>query len=169
MTTIAYREGVVAADSRETWEGEAAGTTVARCAKLFRKKVGRRDVVLATAGATYSGMLFVDWYGSGKEPPSALLDLDSEEDFDVLILDRGKVSLTNHLCRPIEVLDSFTAIGSGRKAALAAMHCGRSAREAVRIACLIDPYSAPPIVTMRAPGFERAPAKARAAKGTASR
>lgn len=151
MTTIAYKAGIIAADSRETCEDESAGVTTNRCEKLFRKRVGKRDVVIATAGDSYSGMLFVDWYGTGKDAPASLLALDSDQDFDVLILDRGKVLVANHLCRSIEVIDPFCAIGSGRKAALAAMHCGRSAREAVRIACLLDPYSAPPIVTMSVP------------------
>ena len=150
MTTIAYKAGIIAADSRETYCTDAGGSTVSRCEKLFRKKVGRREVIIGTAGGTYAGMLFVDWYGSGKDRPAVLTDLDLEEDFDVLILEHGKVFTCNHLCRPVEVLDPFCAIGSGRKAALAAMHCGRSAREAVRIACLLDPYSAPPIVTMTA-------------------
>lgn len=149
MTTIAYRSGIVAADSRETTDGDASGCSYATCEKLFRKKVGRREVVIATAGSTYSSMLFVDWYGSGLAAPAALLALDVDEDFDVLIFERGNVYTANHLCRPVRVLDKFTALGSGRKAALAAMHCGKSAREAVRIAALIDPYTGGPIVTMR--------------------
>lgn len=160
MTTIAYKGGIIAADSRETYTTEAGGATVNRCEKLFRKKVNRRDVIIGTAGGSYAGMIFVDWYGSGKSPPEVLLDLDLEEDFDVLILDHGKVFVCNHLCRPVEIIDPFCAVGSGRKAALAAMHCGRSAREAVRIACLIDPYSALPITTMSAPQVQkRSPAK----------
>lgn len=161
MTTIGYRDGIVAADSRETQETESGGATIHICEKLFRKRVGKRQVVIATAGGSHAGMVFVDWYGSGKAVPDVLRELDLAEDFDALILDRGKVLTCNHLCRPIEVLDKFTAIGSGRKAALAAMHCGRSAREAVRIACMIDPYSAPPIVTMRAPWARMGNAKPR--------
>jgi len=150
MTSIAYRDGVFAADSRETWESEAGGTVIRTCQKLFRKRIGKRDVVIATAGGTYAGMIFVDWYGSSKPVPEILADLDTEEDFAVLVHDRGKLFHANHLCRLVEVQDPFTAVGSGYKAALAAMHCGRSAREAVRIACLLDPYSSLPIATMRA-------------------
>lgn len=152
MTTIAYKAGIVAADTRETYTTEAGGSTIHRCEKLFRKRVGRRDVIIATAGGTYAGMLFVDWYGTGKPTPDILADLDLEEDFDVLIFDRGKIYGCNHLCRPVEVIDPFTAIGSGRKAALGAMHAGKNAYEAVRIACLLDPYSALPIKTMLVPG-----------------
>jgi ATP-dependent protease HslVU (ClpYQ) peptidase subunit len=34
--------------------------------------------------------------------------------------------------------DKKTATGSGRDYALAAMHCGKTAREAVEIACLFE-------------------------------
>lgn len=151
MTTIAHRSGIIAADSRETWESDVGGATVSNCEKLFRKRVGRRDVIIATAGGSYSGMVFLDWFGSGKPEPSVLSTLDLEEDFTALVLDRGKVYTANHLCRLVEDINPFVAIGSGRKAALAAMYCGRGAREAVAVACKIDPYSAPPIVTMRVP------------------
>ena len=40
VTTIAYRSGIVAADSRETWSSDEGGTSVALCEKLFRKRVG---------------------------------------------------------------------------------------------------------------------------------
>lgn len=148
MTTIAHRSGIIAADSRETW---GDGDSTSNCEKLFRKRVGRRDVIIATAGGSYSGMVFLDWFGSGKPEPSVLSTLDLEEDFTALVLDRGKVYTANHLCRLVEDINPFVAIGSGRKAALAAMYCGRGAREAVAVACKIDPYSAPPIVTMRVP------------------
>lgn len=161
MTTIAYRAGIIAADSRETWSSEAGGSSVANCEKLFRKRVGRngtkRDVVIGTAGHSYLGMVFVDWFDgtNGRLPPEILRDAHLDEDFDVMVLDRGKIYTANHLCRLIEVIDPFIAIGSGRKAALAAMHCGRGAREAVAIACRIDPYSAPPIKTMAMPGYRK--------------
>lgn len=155
MTTIAYRSGVIAADSRETWESEAGGTTYSECEKLFRRRIGKRDVVFGTAGGSYLGLVFIDWFGKmDKEPPSILRDAHLEEDFDVLILDRGKVYTVNHLCRPVEVVSPFTAVGSGRKAALALMHAGCGAKRAVEIACKVDPFSAPPIYTMAMPEYQ---------------
>lgn len=145
MTTIAYRNGIVAADSAETGED---GVQVG-CEKLFRKKVGRRNVVIATAGGTYSGMVFVDWYGSGKEVPVSLSELDLAEDFEVFVFDHGKVFTANHLCRLVEVIDPYAAIGSGRCHALTAMDCGKNAREAVRLASLRDCYTRPPFNYMQ--------------------
>lgn len=48
---------------------------------------------------------------------------------------------------PIPVPDPFTAIGTGSGAALAAMHCGRSPKEAVKIASKVDPFTGGRIVT----------------------
>lgn len=154
MTTIAFKDKVFAADSRETWYSEAGGSTVGSCEKLFRvrPKGTRREVVIGTAGGSYLGMVFVDWFektGGDGEPPVILRDAHLDEDFDVLVWDRGALYTANHLCRLIKVIEPFTAVGSGRKAALAAMHCGRNAYQAVQVACKIDPYTAPPIRIMR--------------------
>ena len=155
MTTLAYRAGIIAADSFETYSGEAGGTSLGLCEKLFRKRVGRRDVVIGTAGGSYLGMVFVDWYGTDAKPPAVLVDAHLDEDFDVLILDRGKVFTANHLCRPVEVIEPFIAIGSGRKVALGALECGASARRAVEIAARRDPYTGGPIKTMAMPGYRK--------------
>lgn len=143
MTTIAARGGSIAADSRETWSNDEGASSVHACKKLFRKRVGKgrraHDVILATAGESSPGMIFVDWYGSGLAPPTQLLAFES--DFTILILKPKGMYVADAYCREVPVLDKFFAIGSGRQAALAAMHCGKSAREAVRIAARIDPYT----------------------------
>jgi hypothetical protein len=151
MTTIAYRNGVLAADSRCTYEDPSAGTQVFKCEKLFRKSIPNaegqmEEVILATQGETFSGMLFVDWYGSGKEPPELLIHGDAE--FTVLILKKDGLYEVDRWCRPIKVLEDFYAVGSGSKAAMGAMFMGADAAKAVDVACKIDPYSALPIVTM---------------------
>ena len=44
-----------------------------------------------------------------------------------------------------EITEGFAAVGSGSSYAMAAMACGKGAREAVAIACKYDIYSKPPI------------------------
>lgn len=146
MTVIAYKAGVMAADSRETWGDSSVNT----CLKLFEKRIGKRTHVIGTAGGSYSGMVFVDWYGSGKEPPEALTEhLDLEEDFECLVWDGKQLLTVNHLCRLVPVIEPFAAVGSGRKAALAAMHMGATAARACEIACKIDAYCALPVRTIK--------------------
>lgn len=153
MTVIAYKSGILAADSREYIDSDAGGISYQTCEKLFRKRVGRKEIIIGTAGGSYLGMIFVDWYqGLSKkfnQPPEILRDADLEEDFEVIILEGGNVYTANHLCRPIKVVESFIAIGCGRKAALAAMHLGASARKACEVTCKIDPYCGGPIRSMR--------------------
>ena len=141
----------MAADSRATTETESGGSRLMRCEKMYRKiiktKRGREAVILGFAGESMPSLLFLDWYGSGKESPRQVF-LDGSADFAVLILTRDGLFEADGYCRPERVLEPFYAIGSGAKAAWGAMHAGASARKAVAIACKIDPYSAPPITFM---------------------
>lgn len=152
MTIIAYRDGVMAADSRVTVDSEAGGTRLFRCEKLFRKtiKIGRRKkvpVIIGTAGESAPGLIFVDWYGSDKPPPSQLIE--GEADFTCLILRPDGLYEADKWCRPERIPHKFYAIGSGAKAALGAMYKGASAIEAVEITCKIDPLCSLPLVSMR--------------------
>ena len=159
MTTIAFRDKILAADSAETWSSEEGGTSLGSCEKLFRIRTGgkrKREVVIGTAGGSYLGMVFVDWYkrtgGNGAiDPPAILRDAHLEEDFDCLVWDSGKLLVSNHLCRLVEVQMpfGFFAVGSGRKVALGAMAAGANAYRAVQIAATFDPYTRAPIRTMR--------------------
>ena len=147
MTSIAYRDGILAADSQTTVESEAGGARRFRCEKLYRKTTKEgAEAIIATAGESAPALVFLDWYGTGKRPPPRLLE--GNADFTCLVLRRDGLWEYDAWCRGDKVLEPFYAIGSGAKAALGAMHMGASAEEAVRVACLIDPYSAPPIVTM---------------------
>lgn len=148
MTTIAYKDGVLAADSQVTY-GEDGGARKHTCKKLFRKTVGTgrkaHDVIIATAGESSPGMIFVDWYGTDKPIPEVFLHLDA--DFTCLVLTPRGLFEYDVYCRGEEITEDCYAIGSGAKAALAAMHCGKSALEAVRIAARIDPYTGGRVVT----------------------
>lgn len=151
MTTIVYRDGIMAADSRATIETEAGGARMFRCEKLYRKsiKVGKRieEHILGFAGESSPALLYLDWYGSGvKDPPQVFADMVS--DFSVLILTKHGIFEADAYCRPERVIERFWAIGSGAKAALGAMHAGADAKRACLIATRIDPYSATPINSM---------------------
>jgi ATP-dependent protease HslVU (ClpYQ) peptidase subunit len=138
LTTIAYRDGIIAADTRVTFGGRAH-----RCTKLYRKTLGagrnKHDVVLAVAGEASPALLFVDWFGSGAPIPDMLRSHGG--DFSCLILTPDGLFEADVFCRPERVLDEFYAIGSGARGALAAMVCGKSAIEAVAVAAVHDIYT----------------------------
>lgn len=142
MTTVAIRQGVMAADSCETYESDGGGHYVGQCRKLFRKG----DAILATFGESTAGMVFVDWYGTNKKAPrDTFLNADSE--FGVVVLTPDGVFLYDKWCRAERLEGEFFAFGTGAKVALGAMHAGASAAEAVRIAALVDLYTRGPVIT----------------------
>jgi ATP-dependent protease HslVU (ClpYQ) peptidase subunit len=151
MTTIAYRDGIIAADSQVTHEAagdkSGAGSHKHTCQKLYTKKAFGYHAVIATAGESAPGMLFVDWYGKKGKPPEVLHDTD----FTCLVLDEDGLWEFNSFCRAEKIEEPFYAIGSGAKAALGAMHMGASAIEAVEIAKKIDPYTGGKVTWMRQP------------------
>lgn len=150
MTTIAYRDGVLAADSRLTYSTAGGGSRKHSCTKLYRKTISEKrrtfDVIIATAGESSPALVFMDWYGSGQPIPDILRDLGG--DFSCLILRPDGLFEADVYCRPDKILEPFYAIGSGAKEALTAMHCGKSAIEAVRKAALVDPYTGGRITSM---------------------
>jgi len=139
MTTIAYRFNILAADSQISVDTEGGGSRKFKCEKLYNKD----GAIIALAGDSTSGLIFLDWYGTGKRPSSRLIDGDA--DFTALVLRRDGLFEYDKWCRGDKILEEFYAIGSGAKAALGAMHMGADAVRAVEIACLIDTYSSPPV------------------------
>jgi hypothetical protein len=166
MTTIAFRAGTIAADSRVTVSTEAGGDRFFGCVKLFKKLAKihgkEQEVILATAGESAPGALFVEWFGSGKDVES-MRDtfVIGEADFTVLIVTHDGLFEVDKWCcmEPVVITDDkpYYAVGSGCKAALAAMAMGATAKRAVEIACGIDPHSAPPIITMTLNGKKKKP------------
>jgi hypothetical protein len=146
MTTIVYRDGIMAADSRVTTEGEAAGHVVHHCVKLFRKN----GAIIGLQGESSPGMFFLSWFGSKAPPPAALQE--SEADFCALVLTKKGLFEYDKWCNAEPVLmprhRAYHAIGSGSKAAFGALAMGATARRAVAISCMFDPYTAPPVVWM---------------------
>lgn len=143
MTTIAYRAGVLAADSRVSITTEGGGDRFFdRSKKLIRKG----NAIIALAGESSPGMVFAAWYGSGKKPPSRLID--GGADFTALVLTPKGLFEYDAYCEPERVDEEFYAIGSGAKAALGAMHMGASAIQAIEIAMKIDPSTGGRVMSM---------------------
>lgn len=142
MTTIAYRNGIMAADSAcfdsSLYQGEVD--------KLWMlPEIG----LVGCSGEIGAMIQFVDWLKDGSERKKKP-DLPDDCDFESIVvgLDGEAVHYDRHLV-PIRVANDLHAIGSGRKLALGAMMAGASAEEAVKIACHYDMVTREPIRTIR--------------------
>ena len=140
MTIIAVRNGIMASDSRGTDDQDSYTYT---CGKIFRKG----DALIGLAGDDGPGVVFLDWYGSGKPKPELLVT--GEADFEALVLTRTGVMRYDKWCRGDAWHGKFFAIGSGAATALGAMHAGATARQAAAIACKVNPFCAGPVVSRR--------------------
>ena len=109
MTTIAYKDGIVAADSQETHGDGRIGF----CKKLFKV----RDSIIATAGDSYTGLIFVDWFerGARMEDCPDLSMVGYDEDFECLVLEDTKnIYTVNRFFQKyyIDMPEGFYSIGS---------------------------------------------------------
>lgn len=128
MTTIAYRDGIMAGDSRATQGGTVMTNTQK---KVFRTKDG---CLFGYAGDREQGERLKQAIKAGKAAPK----LDNIN--ALLVTPDGKMRFYEGQVW-VEMKDPYTATGSGAPHALTAMDCGLGAVDAVRKACLRDPNS----------------------------
>ena len=126
----------MAADSMATCDG----------VRMTAVKIHRAgDCVIGFAGNMADGHSFVQWFGGDRETPLEFRtfrnDGSDAPDFVALVAGPDGVERWTEHLQPYPIYDEFFAIGSGAKAALAAMRCGLSAPDAVEIASQVDAYT----------------------------
>ena len=131
MSVIAWDGKQLAADRRAS-----LGTLVRTITKIFR--VG--DVLAAYTGDADGGEEVLAWFKNGHDvsnfPPS---QRDKESWAGLLIIwPDGNMWKYERTPYPLKFPPQHFAIGNGRDFALAAMYCGRTAPEAVEVACIFD-------------------------------
>lgn len=130
MTVIAWDGKTLAADKRTTLSGVPITTS----------KLGRAGgLMYGCAGSSAPCREIGEWIESGMDPakiPS--FQRDERDSVNALIIDNGVVCLLQNGPVLIRTEMKQMAIGSGGDFAVAAMHLGKTAREAVEIACLFD-------------------------------
>lgn len=132
MTTIAYRDGVMAADSQAGCGTTRRGETQ----KIFR--VG--PYVVGFSGALGHALRFLKWVEDGM--PDARPEIPREDGFRALVAEADGTLLTfDDDLMPQRIDAPFHATGSGVEIALGAMAAGASAEEVVKIAAQFDVYT----------------------------
>jgi 20S proteasome alpha/beta subunit len=132
MTTIAYKDGVLASDGKITAGGCVTNLT---SKKIFRVN----SAWIGVCGTVADWGLVVDYLNNNGTP------IPPTAEFDCIYMpDKGKAVILEvckgGILREIAFAPPF-AIGSGGNFAIGAMAHGASAIEAVKIACKYDVYS----------------------------
>lgn len=145
MTVIAWDGKTLAADKRSTCVGNPSTVT-----KIFRIE----DGLLGIAGSPTHGMALLEWFKAGRYPGTWPASRDPDSTADILFITNEGVILEysgKGGPYPERCEDKFIATGSGRDYALAALHLGLSAREAVELACKLDVFCGNGIDTLELP------------------
>jgi hypothetical protein len=150
MTTVAFKDGVMASDSRSV--SEAVGIC-APCKKIYTVLVGKKKkpYLVGFAGHNSSCMMFLEWFKSRDEAlrTRILTHCGNDKGFHAMIWDGKKLYDADELCVVEVVDDEYYAIGSGAAHAITAMDCGKSAVEAVRFAIKRDINTGGRVVAVR--------------------
>ncbi len=134
MTTIAYRDGIMAADSAAFADDTYGGS----CVKVFRTKSGG---LAAFCGSMIFSAAIQAWLQSGEgSKPAYGTDVTG-----ILVEADGAIWVVNGDGDRAQLNAPYVASGSGRIAALGAMAAGASAERAVEIACELDAYTRGPV------------------------
>jgi ATP-dependent protease HslVU (ClpYQ) peptidase subunit len=129
MTTVAYRNGVLASDSLLT-----DGNTIISNNAINLWKLA--DGSLVSGSGTYEIILsFIAKYGTEE-----LDDFDLKKTEILLIEPSGKIMIINKN-GSYEIKEEYAAIGTGREIALGAMHAGADVIKAVASGIYHDPFS----------------------------
>lgn len=131
MSVIAWDGHTLAADKRAS-NGSFFYTT--------RKILRVRDCLLGFTGDQCFGEQMVRWWMEGAQEKDFPESQRSPDDWAGLLVIAPGPAIFKYERTPFPILvrDRQFAVGSGRDFAMAAMACGRTAAEAVEIACRFD-------------------------------
>lgn len=132
MTCVAWDGTTLAADKRAT-RGEITDTVT----KIFRVN----DLLVGFCGTGSLGHEMVEWLRRGGDPDTfPERQRDEDKCAGVLAITRtGEVRHYGAGPHPDVFENKHVSLGSGRDYARAAMHLGKTAAEAVAVACEFDP------------------------------
>ncbi|MBW1784758.1 MAG: hypothetical protein JRL30_28940 [Deltaproteobacteria bacterium] len=127
MTTIAYKDGVMAGDRQQTCNGVIVG---------YRTKIHKHEgCLIGCCGDVQDCVAFVEWFkkGCGEEKPQV-----SDHFTAMVIYPDTKICMFGDKLFPHELGANSHAIGSGCEIAIGAMAVGANPIEALAVACKID-------------------------------
>jgi hypothetical protein len=140
MTTIAFRDGYMAAD-RQAYLGRGEAMH-ARKSKI--KRLDNGSLIGVSSSIVGASVRLIPWIEAGMDHDNwpVIKNSEREMDFEILYVEpSGQVLYFQDSYMPTIVEVEFMAVGSGSGYALGAMEAGASAAGAVAIACKFDVFS----------------------------
>lgn len=135
MTTIAYKDGILAADTQLTYDGHIKGTSV------FKIRHLPSGVLFAGAGNVKEILMAENFY-SQKDWEQKLDEAPPiKKSFEAIVVSKGRVLTLNQTLLPDIMADKFCACGSGWKLAHAAMAMGLGAEDAIKFTATLDVFT----------------------------
>lgn len=131
MTTIAFDGVTLAADKQSTSHGMAR--TVTKIRRI-------RGELFAMSGGGIHCQALMKWFEGSRNPSEWPKAPDDESCGNIIQVTKAGLFVWSGagLPHPEPLEDRFMAFGSGRDFAMAAMHLGKSAKEAIEIASIYD-------------------------------
>lgn len=144
MTTIAYRNGIMAADTQVS-TGDVNDCFITKLAK------NKKGDIAGAGGPLGYKYKFLKWFKSGEKgkPPSCV---DESAGFEgVIVRKSGKIEIYDQEVKST-IRCNYYAFGSGNHLALGAMANGATAKQAVKAAIKHDVYSGGKITKLKLKG-----------------
>lgn len=132
MTVIAWDGKTLAADKMACAAGY--GYTVTKVHRL------RGGAIVAFSGDGDGAMALLAWLNAARNPATYPEQQKDNETSALLVEPDGSLWSYGKTPYPQRIECKRYAMGHGRDFALAAMHLGKSAKEAVEVACALDVY-----------------------------
>lgn len=147
MTTVAVNleEGIMVSDSKVSLDHKGVDYPAVKIIK-------RAGMLIGASGHAGDCTRFMKWAAGkfqDKEPKWAEDEGTEDSVMGIVLKDDGIYVWSQGDPEPERVEAPFYAIGSGGKAARAAMFMGASVEQAVEVACKVDPYSALPLQILK--------------------
>jgi ATP-dependent protease HslVU (ClpYQ) peptidase subunit len=143
MTTIAYRDRVMVADTQVTC-GDGSKTITHHKIRILPD-----GTLYGCAGDTAAILRVQRWMERGM-PSRPRPRIPKDTDFDLLMVKPdGSAWMLNDAFDFERIETEFVAIGSGAAYAMGAMACGRSAVQAVKVAARFDVNTSAPYDVLR--------------------
>ena len=140
MTTVAVNKEGIAADKQFTYQGALkmmGKTKIFDVPKETAKAVFNSDrVLVGFCGNAIPMQRAVEWLWNPTKKFPKLKEIEI-----LMLTDRKEIYHGNDFRSLLKVEDKFMAIGSGMTYAIAAMTCGKTPLEAVKIASKHDPMT----------------------------